>query len=239
MTSERADTPTKTTGQRARVPARPERNRVMAALVAALAFCGAATLAVRLARRVEGRTSCPPGLAGDDARARRIQDRLRRVDLGRQWLNRTNRLPAICFDEAETGTLRGDDLVVLPSAWTDEENAARLAHLLVHWVRGPRWPAVASGDTDCEDLVARTMDVEVEAHVVELELRRALGVSQHRDGLGMQGEYWSVPPAERRAVVARFVNGSGQASSLRQQYAARCRRLTGSPPGVPARKKHP
>jgi hypothetical protein len=131
----------------------------------------------------------------------------------------------VCFDERGHGALRSDDVFVLPLQWSDPENAGRWAHLLVHFVRGPRWPERLPTNTDCGSLVSRVMKTELLAHVLEVELRRELGVHRFRGPLAFEKDYFKAAASARPGIVSRFLATPRHGSSLAQDYETACQKL--------------
>lgn len=134
-------------------------------------------------------------------------------------------LTCMCFGAGPSASVEGRN-IELTASWERREQAARAAHLALHRKRPP-WNA-RSHDT-CETQVARALELEAEAHELELAARQSLGVTTQR--YPFEPEYWATPAAGRRAWLLKYFTshpeGDGVVPGFAAQYRARC----GASPG--------
>jgi hypothetical protein len=108
---------------------------------------------------------CPQGSSPDPARASALLALLEAQGEGVGS-------PRVCFGRSGPSGVR-EGVVVLEGGLTDEEAAARVAHLAHHLRDDPA--AFVPGDCDAQ--VARALRLEGEAWATEIRLRRAFGVT--------------------------------------------------------------
>ena len=132
----------------------------------------------------------------------------------------------MCFAPEGPNAIDADLTLVLDRALSDGEAAARVGHLLVHVRDGLPYQADAPGD--CDARVARALDREAEAHAVELDLRRALGVGGARLIFPFEAAFHAAPSAERVALLRRWPeehpDGAPGLDGLATGYRMRCER---------------
>jgi hypothetical protein len=109
----------------------------------------------------------------------------------------------------------------------DAETAARLGHLMVHLVEG--FPPITPRSA-CEAWIARVVEAEVRAHVLELELRRELGVTDPRRSFPFERDYYRAAPNRRAAVVRDYFvahpEGGPGVPGFISIYRARCENVS-------------
>lgn len=141
------------------------------------------------------------------------------------WREGELELTCVCFGAGPSASVEGRNIELVAS-WQRREQTARAAHLALHRERPP-WDA-RSHDA-CETRVARALELEAEAHELELAVRQSLGVTTQR--YPFEPEYWAAPAAGRRAWLlgyfARHPEGDGAVPGFASQYRARC----GASPG--------
>ncbi|HET9958823.1 MAG TPA: hypothetical protein VFQ61_30225, partial [Polyangiaceae bacterium] len=84
-------------------------------------------------------------------------------------------MSCLCFGAGDSTSVEGQN-INLPSAWERREQAGRAAHLALHRAAPPFPPS----RTSCEVRVERAIQREVEAHLLEFDVRRVLGVTGFR-----------------------------------------------------------
>lgn len=162
----------------------------------------------------------------DGARTRRVLDALAGV-ADAEVLGAAESGDAICFGDG-AGTLRPGPVFVLPRDTSEEEAAARLVHLLHHVRRGRGLVAheAVADNADCDALVHEALVEEAQAHVLEMQLRRALGVESPRRPFANQAEILALPRASRADAVLAFLlahpDGGGGYEPLARDYRERC-----------------
>jgi hypothetical protein len=116
----------------------------------------------------------------------------------------------------------------LPADAPDDEAAARLVHLAHHVRHGRGLVAHAPLSGPCEVLVHEALREEAEAHVLEMQVRTALGVNEPRRPFANEREVLAMPREARVAAVLVFLrahpDGGGGYEPLGRDYAARCER---------------
>lgn len=133
----------------------------------------------------------------------------------------------ICFERGP-GTLRPGPVFALPSDTSDEEAAARLAHLLHHVRHGRGLVARTAipADADCDALVDEALREEARAHVLEMEVRQALRVTHPSRPFDDESEVLALPGEARVERVLTFLrehpDGGGGYEPLGRDYRARC-----------------
>ena len=141
------------------------------------------------------------------------------------WKESPLELTCVCFGAGPSASVEGRN-IELAASWERREQAARAAHLALHRKRPP-WDA-RSHDA-CEERVARALELEAEAHELELAARQSLGVTTRR--YPFEPEYWVVPAPQRRAWLLHYFtshpDGDGVVPGFASQYRARCDALPG------------
>lgn len=135
---------------------------------------------------------------------------------------------AVCFADGP-GTLHPGGVLVLPRGVGDAEGAARLAHLLHHQRHGRGLVALEPVDgSDCDRAVEEALREEAAAHVLEMELRDALGVEAPIHPLGLQTEVLRLARGERSEAVLAFLRAHPEGGEgyppLGRDYRERCER---------------
>lgn len=184
-------------------------------------------LAAGCARPTADRAPCPAGHTESGARAARVVERLASVPEGRE-LARVLDAHVICFAPEGLGVITGERQLLLSDALDDGENAARLGHLLVHARDGlPLDSDRAGAGRDCEALVARALDSEALAHVVEVRLQTALEVTPTHFVFEFASQVRAAPDeAHAVALVRRYLaahpTGAPGIDGLAAAYHQRC-----------------
>ncbi len=179
----------------------------------------ASSALVACSSAVELPDDCRP----DAARAARVVDALAGVADG-EVLVRADTAAQICFGEG-AGTLRRGPVFVLSAEASDDESAARLVHLLHHARHGRGLVAgdAVSADADCDALVLEALREESVAHVLEMQVRRSLGVER---AFANQAAVLALPRAERADAVLTYLrehpDGGGGYEPLARDYRERC-----------------
>jgi hypothetical protein len=141
------------------------------------------------------------------------------------WKEGALELTCVCFGASPSVSVEGRN-IELAASWERREQTARAAHLALHRKRPP-WEA-RSHDA-CETRVARALELEAEAHELELAARQSLGVTRQR--YPFEPEYWAAPAPQRRAWLLSYFRshpeGDGVVPGFASQYRARC----GAAPG--------
>jgi hypothetical protein len=129
-------------------------------------------------------------------------------------------LECLCFGAGPSIVVDGEN-AYLPSDWAPEEQAARGAHLGLHRKRPP-WNAAPG--LGCDARVERALELEAEAHALELDVREALLVRTPR--YPFESQYFATPvPARRAWLRAHFrahPERDGVVTRLVLEYRARC-----------------
>lgn len=129
-------------------------------------------------------------------------------------------LRCLCFGTGPSASVEGQT-IDLPSDWEPREQTARAAHLAQHRQHPPWSP---NSDAACEARVESAITLEADAHALELETRRALGVATTR--YPFESGYFVTPPAQRRAWLHDYFvahpEGDGVVPGFASQYRARC-----------------
>lgn len=167
---------------------------------------------------------CPAGHTEDAPRAARIAARLASVAEGRA-LGRHLEGHVLCFAPDGLGVISEERQLLLSEALGDGENAARVGHLLVHARDG--LPLEYGSVTDCDARVARALDREALAHVVEVRLQVALGVTPRHFAFEFAAEVMAADDdASAVALVRRYLNehptGAPGIDGLSAAYHQRC-----------------
>lgn len=149
------------------------------------------------------------------------------ASIERQWQTaaralgetRTLDLSCLCFGPGDSALVEGQN-IYLASAWERREQTARTAHLALHRADPPLVPNNAA----CEERVEQALHREVEAHLLELATRRALGVTDFR--YRFEGALEKIPAPERaRWLYDYFTShpeGDGDVPGFVSQYRKRC-----------------
>lgn len=136
------------------------------------------------------------------------------------WTESALDLSCVCFGAGPSASVEGRNIELVAS-WQRREQTARAAHLALHRKRPP-WDA-RSHDS-CETRVARALELEAEAHELELTVRQSLGVTTQR--YPFEAEYWAAAAPLRRAWLLGYFRshpeGDGVVPGFASQYRARC-----------------
>jgi len=143
-------------------------------------------------------------------------------------LDAQNAASAICFADGP-GTLHPGGILVLPRDVGDEEAAARLAHLLHHRSFGRGLIALEPvAQASCAAAVEEALREEAAAHVLEIELRAALGVETPRYPLGGQADILRLARGDRAGAMLELLRSHPEGGEgyppLARDYAERCQR---------------
>jgi hypothetical protein len=146
-----------------------------------------------------------------------------------QWRGVARQLPAtaqldfrcMCFGTGPSTSVEGQN-ICLPADWEKREQTARAAHLASHRHQPP-W--TDHDDATCAVRVERALERETDAHALELETRRALGVVSTR--YPFESDYFATPPAQRHRWLHDYLvahpTGDGAVPGFAASYQARCR----------------
>jgi hypothetical protein len=182
----------------------------------ALALLG--TLACRH-RAPEPCPPCPDAFRTDAAAQAQIEAQWRGV--ARQLSAPQLDLRCSCFGTGASTSIDGQN-ICLPSDWERREQTARAAHLASHR-RQPPW--TDHDAATCAVRVERALQRETDAHALELEARRALGVVRTR--YPFESDYFATPPAQRHQWLHDYFvahpTGDGVVPGFAASYQARCR----------------
>ena len=130
------------------------------------------------------------------------------------WKEGALDLSCMCFASDVSASVEGRN-IELTASWERREQAARAAHLALHRKRPP-WDA-RSHDS-CETRVARALELEAEAHELELAARQSLGVMTQR--YPFEPEYWAVPAPQRRAWLLNYFRSHPEGDGTVPGFAA-------------------
>lgn len=165
-------------------------------------------------------SSCPPCSAGFRA------DLAREAEIEATWHSvAADVAPSAplsfrcsCFGRGTSTSIEGQSLQ-LPDTWSVREQTARAAHLAAHRVLPP-WSASGS----CDERVKRALEREADAHALELDTRRALGVAMQR--YPFESQYFAAPAGERRPVLLQYFmthpEDGAEVPGFITRYRARC-----------------
>jgi hypothetical protein len=144
---------------------------------------------------------------------------------GRDLLARAPGPLRICFVEIPVAAVTTEGTFLLDPRTPDAESAARLGHLLLHQIEGGL-NIEGAPDRPCERVVDQAIWAEARAHALELELRRALGVTDPRRRFPFEDAFWAAPPEERVATLHHYFRAHPEGDSILpgfvSAYAARC-----------------
>lgn len=182
-----------------------------------------AALALASCRRSPSAAECAP------CRAPFTLDEQAAQEVRAEWARAQRRLgprvaklelSCLCFGDGLSVLTEGQN-ITLPVAWPRPEQAARAAHLALHraeppWTNAPGRP--------CDDRVRAALQAEADGHALELETRRALGVSTTR--YAFEADFFEQPPARRVPFLFRYFvthpQGDGVVPGFAKEYRARC-----------------
>jgi hypothetical protein len=166
---------------------------------------------------------CPPGHVEAPERAARIAARLTSAAEGRALAPHLES-HVMCFARDGLGAITGEHQLLLDSALDDGENAARVGHLLVHARDG--LPMEGDERDDCETRIARALDREAVAHVVEVRLQTALAVTPRHFAFEFAAEVMREDEPHAIALVRRYLvlhpMGAPGIDGLAAAYRQRC-----------------
>jgi transcriptional regulator of met regulon len=217
------------------------------AAIAALAACdrpkGGAGSTRGEPPAVSATARCPTGKP-DPARTQRVRSLLAEAPAGRRLLERAPAPLHLCFAQVAVPTITAERAVTLDEREDDAENAARLAHLLLHAIEGAPLPDDIDRSRPCSALVRDAIKAEAKAHALELQLRRELGVTRPRRAYAFERDYWHAPAERRIEVVESYLwshprGGAGLpgfVDELTQRCAALKRSRVETPGRAPAER---
>jgi hypothetical protein len=179
-------------------------------------------------RSAPARPSCPESFVADEARGEALLETLASVPEGARLREEVRRKKAsftVCFGRIDVSALTTAGAALLDETLPPKEAAARLGHLLVHAVRGS--PLAAPGDGGCDEATTRALAAEADALSIELDLRRALGVTRPYIRYEFEGDFWRTAEDERAALVLAYLRahpkGAPGIDALAAGYERRCR----------------
>lgn len=168
---------------------------------------------------------CPAGFVPNDGRTRRLWERLGTASSGTTLLARSASKPILCFGATEISTLTTTGIVYFDDKLDESEGAARLGHLLLHFVDG--MPMANPRPTDCERQVEEALRAESMALSLELQLRREFAVGKPRIAYAFESSYWNAAVEERERLILEYLRahplGAPGIDALAAGYAKRCR----------------
>ncbi len=149
--------------------------------------------------------SCPEGYTFSAEKSAAILTALKLTGEGKRLLGRVDDTVQLCFGAPDTPSMLSSGVMLLKSGTETAEDAARVAHLLVHRVEGPPFDAPAIGSRACDDLVNVAIKKEARAFAMEIRVREALGVVTPLRVYGFEPEVYRKNDAERAAFIERFL----------------------------------
>jgi hypothetical protein len=182
-------------------------------------------------RSPEASRKCPASFAVDHDRARRLADRLEASAEGARLAAHVCRDsgPTVCFGKADISTITTEGVILFDERLSESEGAARLGHLVLHFVEG--LPMSKPRPTDCETQVERALQAEARALSLEIRLRRELDVRDRRLVYEFEEPYWAAGLEERESLILRYLkehpNGAPGLDALAAGYMKRCRDAAG------------
>lgn len=166
--------------------------------------------------------ACPPCAAASRS------DLALQTRIEAQWQSVAPQLPpqpkldfrCLCFGAGASISVEAKN-IYLADDWELGEQTARAVHLASHRHQPP-W--LEHGDETCAARVDRALDREAEAHALELEVRRALGVTKAR--YPFEADYFAAPTSQRRQRLRDYFvahpTGDGVVPGFAASYAQRC-----------------
>lgn len=166
---------------------------------------------------------CPEGALDQPARADATIALLASVPEGAAIVGSARaQIGRVCFGAEHVSAITEERTIVLERALAPGEAAARLGHLMLHARDGLPYRA----GPDCDEVVARALDAEAEAHALELRLRRALSVEPRVLTYDFEQAFWSAPERTRTQVIRDWLEahpeGGGGVDALAAGYRQRC-----------------
>ena len=210
--------------------------RLLHALSIALPVVAIGAVAWSVARRpaAEGAAGagspppCPRGFVDRPGLAARLEARLRALPEGPALLRAVPAGSARwCFGAIDPSVVTVERVLLLDASLPEEEAAARAGHLLSHLRDGLPLPATIERGADCDALTRTALRREARAHVLEAELREALGLPPDRYGFEPALRAASGRRRREEVVHAYLVahpEGGPHLDGLARSYAARCAR---------------
>ena len=186
-------------------PERPRISRLAPGLLLAclvVTSCSEKRVLPAPASPQDGR-SCPEGYATAPDRSAAIWELLGSTEAGRSLVARSAGAGPLCFSTPLVPAVTTEGVFLLSVNASDAEMAARLGHLLLHGLQSR------------PEGTGPNLEDEVEAHALELELRRALGVRQPHLKIPFEAAYWEREVGERKELLReRLKRTSRQAPSV-------------------------
>jgi hypothetical protein len=199
--------------------------RIKSRLQIALILLGL-TLVIVLGARQKFPTNshCRAPYVAQSDLATRLWDRLKTTKEGADLVLRLPSPPSVCFGQVEFSVVTTEGIILLNDQATDGENAAKLAHLMLHFAEGN--PLEKADGGDCDERVRNALRREARAFALELRLRRDLGVT--RKAYEFEDEFWTIQDKEKQIFVLfdylqKHPDGAPGIDALGTSYAKRCR----------------
>lgn len=208
---------------------RPPRTSLYLGLAAA-ALVGLVALSFVLGPSAEERFDdrpappCPEGFVDAIGEGARVREGLAALPEGAALLAALRVEVRWCFGVVDVPVVADGRVLVMDRRAPRAEQIARAGHLLLHVTEGLPLPETIGAGADCDALVARAIEREAEAHVLEARLRRALELPPDR--YEFEPALWAAPEADRVALVARYLrehpDGAPNVDALASGYRQRC-----------------
>ncbi len=171
---------------------------------------------------------CPEGFFDRIGRAELVRQRLRETTRGRALLDALGDTEVrYCFGRIEVSSIAEGRVLVLDESAADVELAARVGHLLDHVVHGPPFPAEIDRGADCDRVVERALQQEARAYVLEVELRRELGITGQRYEFEAELAHAADPAGVVLEYLRAHPDGGPGLDALGAGYRLRCERERG------------
>jgi len=178
---------------------------------------------------------CPAGKHLDPDRLARLRALLEKSGGGRDLLRRAPEPLHACFGEVPVPAITTGGVFLLDSRLAEPESASRFAHLLHHAVEGMPGADIGDRSRPCSAIVDDALRSEAEAHALELQLRRELGVTGPSRTYPFEEAFWAAPAERRVPLLMEFFRahpaGAEGVPGFVEAYGSRCEemRRQGSP----------
>lgn len=168
---------------------------------------------------------CPYGYVDRPSQGDAIRAGLAELEETRELMTRLGTTEVrFCFGPIDVPVLADGRVLLVDERVSEAEQAARSAHLLHHLVVGAPFPETIPRDADCDAVVARAIDAEARAYVLEIRLRRRFELPEPR--YEMEPAFWAAAEGEREALVRDYLlahpDGAPNLEPLASGYRQRC-----------------